>query len=222
MKNTVNFMIDIETLGLRPGAVVWQIGALVFVPSQYPSMKMLRAEKKWTIEWSSAFEHSRVEPDTFAWWVDQGFPKEPDKVDMEAALNGLSTWMGTQLTCSSYDAQAAVWAKGPSFDLVQLEYQYHARNIRCPWKYNQHQDVRTMLNLAGIDANNFMYGKQHDALDDCKSQALAVGAAHQRLRKDSELRLKAFIPDPEEVIVGVPTNGPEKPPDYFCQGWDWN
>ena len=183
IKPTIHVMIDIETLGLRPGALVWQIGVVHFVPEYYPNKNMFQEEKKWNIDLSSAMEHGCIDASTLEYWLKKGFPSAENKVGMELALTELAMWFLDRKMERS-EAQLAVWAKGPAFDLVQLEHQYCERDLwcPCPWSYRDHRDVRTILDLADVDGAEHTYGTQHDALDDAKSQALAVSAAYHRLR----------------------------------------
>lgn len=220
IKPTTHIMIDIETLGLRPGAVVWQIGALHFIPELYPNKEMFKNEWSWTIDLASAMEHGVIEAGALEMWLKIGFSFHEKRVGMELALCELSAWI-LEIQRSHPGTQLSVWAKGPSFDLVQLEYQYHTRNLACPWSFRDHRDVRTIIDLADVDASDHIFGTKHYALDDCKSQALAVGDAYGRLfRRGTPIIREVPLP-PILQPDGKWKHVASDPPDYFCQGWDW-
>lgn len=164
------YMIDIETLGLVPGATLLSIGAC-----------------KWTVE-NSVQETFYVEldsdscrkagltpdQDTLEWWQEQEDIHRPNgSVPLSAALEQLADFIS--------DADE-VWAHSPSFDLAHLEHCYDCFEMDYPWNYKIKRDSRTIAALP-IAMPTDHSGQAHHALDDAKHQAEAMAEALQALSK---------------------------------------
>lgn len=63
------------------------------------------------------------------------------------------------------------WGNGSTFDITILEAWFNAVGVRCPWKFWNVRDVRTAVDLLGINPKEFTRdGTYHNALDDCLHQ----------------------------------------------------
>lgn len=166
-------MIDIETLGLKPGSVILSIGAVAFDavtgelgPEFYGKLDLA----------TSMAMGMTVDPGTIAWWMKQSDEARAAAFDYAAhpltAVEGLTEFIGMQ-------APERVWAKPPSFDLVLLEALFAACHCMIPWHYRSPRDCRTLFDLANIEQPKV--GTAHDALDDARSQARGVILAYSAL-----------------------------------------
>jgi hypothetical protein len=160
--------LDIEVLGLRPGAAIIEIGAVAF--------------SRETGEISDEF-HRLIKPDdlatadlqTLRWHADQGtWPRvcKDIGVPIYLAMSDFSAWVGA--------ARAETfWSWGASFDFPHLDAAYATLGIPAPWRYSRCQCARTIWNVAfpSVKAS----AKPHHALEDAKVSALDLLAALRHL-----------------------------------------
>jgi len=168
-------MIDIETLGLEPGAAILSIGAVKF------DTDGLGDELYHEISLESCQDAGlQIDAGTLEWWLDQD-----DSVtgiltggaDLRDALGDLWSF------CEDVDE---VWANSPSFDCEMLETAVHAVGMTEPWEYHQERDVRTLRSLPGVPELE-MVGDEHDALDDAKHQARIASEGLRFLGERAEM-----------------------------------
>lgn len=174
-----DLMIDIETMGSRPGSVIASIGAQVFDLNKrelvgdggfYIVVDMNDAQK----------QGLRIDAKTVAWWLKQS---EAARQALLAPGEALSTALG-RLTHHSYSHDCVnVWSHGAGFDLVLLDSAYFACGLEAPWRYPAARDTRTLYALAGVNPKEFFEpnATAHNALDDARAQAKAVIAAYDKL-----------------------------------------
>lgn len=166
-----HIMIDLETLGTRPGSVILSIGAVVF------DLKTgkLGAEFYKNISRASCEKAGlTTDASTVVWWEQQS-PEakaalEPDQVTLLEALAAFTDWFARV-------GGECVWGHGASFDPVLLESAYRAERVLPPWKFWNVRCCRTVLALGNRTLDKTRFGQHHNALDDAKSQAMAVAAA---------------------------------------------
>lgn len=165
MSETDRVMLDIETLGLDPGAAIISIGACRFRPGDGVVGETFYVEID-ADTCSDAGLH--IDDDTFEWWQEQDSDLAPLHGDtaLADALARLKHYIG--------DADE-VWANSPSFDCEMLETAYDVVGMSEPWKYNQERDVRTLRSLPNA-VEVEMDGREHHALDDAIHQAREVAA----------------------------------------------
>ena len=169
-------MIDLETLGFTPDTTVLTIGGVKFDPN---SISECTQEFYYKFEVDEQIESGRTTDDsTLQWWGRQ------DKTVMEEAmgpdnrtpvievLKALNKW------CVGVDS---LWAQGPTFDMVILENMYRQNNHHIPWKFWNIRDSRTLFGIMPVDPRKAMNFDAHNALEDCKAQALCVQQTLQQL-----------------------------------------
>jgi len=183
----MHVMIDLETLGTRPGSAIAQIGAVLFEPVY--GGKILNG--KAFNQYIRPDDRVNFDTDTIAWWLQQS----PDGrkrlaegmsqgVTEAEALQELARW--PMLTHNlTWEAVGGVWAHGPTFD-VNLLHEAFARNgLEPAWSYRAPRDTRTLYFLANggqppeIDWTGFV---KHDAKDDAIAQAMQVQIAMGMMR----------------------------------------
>jgi hypothetical protein len=171
----MDVMLDLETLGTRPGCVILTLGAVKFDPYTLndpgPGI-YFRVD----VDEQTALGRE-VQEDTLQWWLDQVEDVreealgEQDRVSLDTMYRDLNRFLvGVN----------NIWAQGPLFDFAILEHLYRQMGWPTPWHYWQIRDSRT---LFGVHGDPRVKGKAglHNALEDCVSQATAVQQIYNRL-----------------------------------------
>ena len=165
-----NVMLDLETLGTKPGCVILSIGAVSFNPNTG-----LGDTFYVEIYGKSCLEAGlTVDPDTADWWE----TREPrvKKLLERRGSAGESTNLGKAL--SMFQAwfldkgqNVQVWGNGADFDLPILSAAYQKCGFtNPPWQPYNGRCYRTLKNLyPGVKLDRT--GVHHNALDDARSQA---------------------------------------------------
>lgn len=110
----MHVMVDIESLGLKPGAVILSIGAVQFSDAGFGA-SFYRA-----IDVFDSLMHGlTINPETVEWWRKQSAEARgalmSDPHPLDAALQDFAKFLDRR------PLETEVWAKGPDFDLVLLE-----------------------------------------------------------------------------------------------------
>lgn len=170
-----NMMLDLETLGKRPGCVVLSIGAVGFGPGGV-------AEDGYygVLSTSSGLAHGlHTHPDTVAWWRRQsdearrvldesGVSVEP----LRESLGKFDAWFAENFDPS----RVKVYARGPGFDCGILSCAYGAIGLEPPWRFWNERCCRTAEDYASSFGYERSSGRSvaHHALLDARSQANEV------------------------------------------------
>lgn len=172
-------MIDIETLGTRPGSVIISLGAVFFSPTD------LGAKFYMVINQISARSvHSlTIDKRTVEWW-DRQSPEARQVLDdsqdfaksktLGEVLNGFNGFLK--------DPSVRVWGNGASFDNVLLRCAYEAANIKPLWSFRADMCYRTLKNLFPDVPSPDRLGTHHHALDDAIHQAVHAGVILRKLK----------------------------------------
>lgn len=178
----MEMMIDIETLDVKPSAVVLSIGAVVFHPNGHVMDRWYRV-----LQVQEQLDRGRtVSFDTITWWMSQDGDARneafaPVRQMVAETLSDLLAF------CRTYDANA-YWALGPQFDYIILENLFNELNREVPWGYGQLRDVRTICNETKIDRRNpgsQVLGIPHTPIYDCEYQIELLTMARGRINKKS-------------------------------------
>ena len=161
-----NLMIDLETIGVAPGATILTIAAQSFDPfgtGYYPQHYYARIDL-------DSQENRTVDESTLNWWAtqpaaarDEAFA-EHNRVPLDQALDEL----GKLIWTSNF-----LWCQGPTFDCTILEHAYKSYNKPIPWQYFKVRDSRT---LCSIWPDRPKPPTTHHALEDCRKQIDLVQA----------------------------------------------
>lgn len=179
-------MIDIETLGTAPDALILTVAAQAFDPlgvGIYDQSYYAR------VDFDSQIDRS-IEDGTLKWWASQNSMAreeafaEQDRVEIDQMLDDL----GRLIWKSS-----VIWANGPTFDMTILEHAYKSHKKALPWQYYKVRDARTVYNLKTdillSESTGQMTPRQgqatgpasHHALEDCRRQIELLQRALQQL-----------------------------------------
>lgn len=166
-------MVDIETLGLEPGASIVSIGAVRFDAGE--GGDRFRASISLT---SCEAAGLTIDAETLEWWLTQNEVAKRQLVGgdpLAEVLEDFAEWYG--------DADE-IWANSPSFDCELLSAAYDAVGLDEPWDFWTERDFRTLSSLeAAPEAEQD--GVEHDALDDAVHQAEIAAETLARLEEVS-------------------------------------
>lgn len=179
---TTDFMIDIETLGVRSGSIITQIAVRGFSLECGVSTHQ-RLNKKIDIS-DSILNGMSIDQSTVDWWKAQSKEARElvfsgDKVSLSEALDELSKLVKSE-------DNVRVWGNGSSFDISLLEEAYRIMNKEIPWKFYRVRDLRTIVDLAelkGFNKKDIKFeGVPHNAEDDCLHQIKICCSAFKYLK----------------------------------------
>jgi hypothetical protein len=175
---TIHIMVDIETLGTRPGAIVLSAAFVRFSDEAHMTLNLSIPDQE-----ALGLE---TDPQTAAWWRDQE-AKHPgawaaatsNPMPLASALPYIAQWLGWAR--GSDDLQ--VWCHGATFDAPLLGEIYRRANVKCPWGFYDVRDTRTLYDLALIRKEDYAVPPPHVALNDAIGQTRAANAALAILAK---------------------------------------
>jgi exodeoxyribonuclease VIII len=176
----LHVMIDLETLGKRPGCVIMEIGAVAFVVS-----RGLVQERR--LEWECLLDLAdcikmgqRVEGETLAWWMArEGVSRFGGKggTALYSALHDMAYWVG-RICC--WEGVVAlpphVWGNGASFDLAHLAEAYQLAGGKPWWDFWRERCFRTFTALYRDVVPWDSKLSTHGALADARRQVDHVAA----------------------------------------------
>ena len=163
-----HIMLDLETMGKKPGCAIVSIGACAFDKQRlfgtfYININLADCVKNGL----------HLDADTVMWWLKQSDQARTalttNQNSLTHALEEFSLWHAAQ----TKNGEALVWGNGASFDQPILEAAYHAIGRCPPWKYWETMCYRTIKNLnkdckEALPANN---DQHHNAAADALWQA---------------------------------------------------
>lgn len=160
-------MLDLETLGTKPGCVILSIGA-VFFDSEKIGEKFYEI-----IDIQNSCDLGfNIEAQTVLWWIEQKkealelLSKKGKKVI--DVLKKFNYWIS-----SNASDQILLWGNGSDFDNVILDFAYNKisyKSLNKPWGKFSNRCYRTIKNeFPEIEIKRV--GVHHNALDDAINQA---------------------------------------------------
>lgn len=175
---TVHLMVDIETLGTRPGAVVISAAFVRCSDEAHMVLNLSIPEQQ-----ALGME---IDPKTHAWWGEQE-TKSPgiwarvteNPVPINAALPYIAQW----ITWAAGGSDWLIWCHGATFDCPLLDELYRRAGMVSPWSYWQVRDTRTLYDLAGVNPKDYAVPPPHIALNDALGQSRALVASLQILAR---------------------------------------
>ena len=178
---SLQVMMDIETYGTAPNSCVVIIGAYCF-----DTKKPLEGKHFYErIKPESAVRAGlMMDQDTVDWWSKQT-PEaraEMDRATVEGGelvdvLGHFSDWYKALLQENDLK-KIPVWGNGATFDNVLVACAYRVLDKKLPWNYRADRCYRT-LSALWPNVPFERVGVYHNALDDCKSQALHLSKLYE-------------------------------------------
>lgn len=156
-----HLMLDIETLGIKPGCIITQAACVPFTEDgPGPPATWFQAN----IDITSYGHTFHIDAATLKWTIEKGVPILRDNaVDAALALLNLSNWIAARTTA---DNRVKIWANSPTFDCEILEAAWRRFDIAVPWKFWQLLDYRTEM----WREPRRELPAAHDATQDCLDQ----------------------------------------------------
>jgi hypothetical protein len=175
---TRHLMVDVETLGTRPGSAIVSIGAVVFTPAA------VVAEWECNVDLKSCQKQGlQIEGDTLLWWMKQS--ASAISSTFFTASSPIADALEMLATFAENNRVVDYWSHGATFDLVLLHEAALITGAPPMVKdFRRARDTRTLYEITGVNPRNFMgTGTAHCAVDDARAQALAVIEAWRILRR---------------------------------------
>jgi len=176
-------MIDLETLGTKPGCVVLEVGAVCF---EFGSSERSEFQRSFGIVDQMQTYGLKSDPETVKWWSHPeraplllAMEEEPHALTFRDGLAELGFWIAGQ-----GGVAPGIWANSPSFDCSILKEGYERVKLPLPWKYHQERDQRTWLVAAGFARASEVLpapGGAHRALVDANYQVQVVREVWKRM-----------------------------------------
>jgi hypothetical protein len=158
-------MIDIETLGTRPGDIILSIGAVKFDANGLGEEFYVTINPE-----SSKAIGLRAQKSTLEWWDKQSPEAKAaafkGEFSIEVALLKFTMWMPPKDV-------SRVWGNGANFDNALVAAAYRANKMDLPWDYWNDRCYRTIAAMF-MKTRVDRVGTGHHALDDAKTQALRL------------------------------------------------
>lgn len=172
---TRHCMLDLETLGKRPGCTILSIGACVFTETGLEPGADFHAYLELSTQ--TKYSGAHIDADTVLWWLGQGEAAraaqcQSPRLPVGRVLLDFKEWFYSNKVDT-------VWSNGADFDIPILTALFEACGASVPWKYNAGRCVRTIFQLVGKKPGAFgtVNPLAHDALADAKFQAAETAAA---------------------------------------------
>jgi len=159
-----NIMVDLETLGTKPGSIVLSIGAVYFgldgLGKDFYSVI--------SVEDSEACGLTS-DQSTVDWWTKQS--EEARDVLTKARSYEAPKLRSVLESFSAFvRPHSRIWGNGSDFDNVLLASLYEAASIGCPWEFYDNRCFRTLKGLL-IKEDTQEKRNDHNALSDAINQA---------------------------------------------------
>lgn len=186
-------MIDIETLGTEPNAVIMSIAAVEFSADHIDEDGGFYQ----TLNWQEQLDRGgTVTEDTIRFWLRQpDAAREPllrgPRTKVETACKDLIQWI---VRHGLNNKDALIWAKGPQFDLSLIRGLLRRFGFNAPWPFWGERDVRTALMTPR--ANRVTRPKDsvaHHAFEDAVFQAKQVQQFLLALRGRQKIKIDDLL-----------------------------
>jgi 3' exoribonuclease, RNase T-like len=194
--STLLIMVDIESLDTGPNSVILQ---MAFAAAESADPDKIISEYSVSLpvnpQTTKKLHLQRtINMDTILWWMDQSREarallrdNEGDDVDELFALT--RSFLKRVARCIDANPNNyEIWARGPQFDIVNIEGLADQVGESVPWSYNTVRDLRSFMSTAGISSSNVakLPGQvDHVALDDCRFQLACWSAANTAIGRDA-------------------------------------
>lgn len=213
MNQPIDVMLDLETLGTRPGSVIVSLGACVFGP-EGPDADMTFAAR---IDIDSSLKHGLViDGGTVEWWMRQSEHARAvfaaDKQPLVRVLGSFQGWLG-----ALPGGDLRLWGNGASFDCALLAEAYRRAGFPAvPWKYSAERCYRTLAALhPEVPKSTILVS--HCALDDALAQAAHAATILRGTEDRRCLEWNRAMDALDHAGITMLRGGSEEPADGICR-----
>jgi hypothetical protein len=189
----LDLMVDLETLGTNGSPVIIQFSGVIF---DRITGKTFQEFNEFITPTSGIAAGLSIDGETIAWWLTQE-KKVVHDVFLNAITNGkelakvlmtFSKFINDVKKTHNVDS-VHLWGNGILSDNLWIQSNFEAVGLANPFQYNEHKDVRTLVQI-GKDILNKDYkdimkfsGDPHNALDDCFHQIKYCVKIQKELKK---------------------------------------
>lgn len=165
-------MIDLETLGTRPGDAIISIGAVLFNREHGQIMPGFRANFDIEQMLSAGFQCTGA---TIKWWFEQSEQARREAIEapinVHSVLMGFADWLTEGE--GGVNKSMRVWGNGASFDNVLLREVYTRLGLEPPWQWWNDRCFRTLKteHPRAKALEPVFDGERHNAYADAMHQA---------------------------------------------------
>ena len=187
----LGIMIDVESMGLKPDALVWQVGmqsfnldtggfsSHIWAESYLPAQPLLDLGQE-------------VDAGTILFWMEQDddaqslFAKSCVREEgievLKRRVNAMHQWVSTLIMMvakAKYEGEYEIWSNHPQFDLIKMAKLFGLFGLDVPWHHRSENDLATLKNACGllfsgcepdVPTNEESIHVKHKAIDDCRYQ----------------------------------------------------
>lgn len=198
----MDLMIDLETFGSGPKAVIASIGAVLFDYNEPPNMNFTDRQFYRKID-------ARTQPgrefnaDTIYFWMNQPDAarkeltpvfKEGERKPDHSNLVPLATALQELTSFCEKNKVEKLWCYGATFDHSILMDAYKQVKAKFPVSYRDLLDMRTFVYIMPkVERPNF--GTSHNALDDAINQAIWMQKIYQESLPNAKMVDPRYISD---------------------------
>jgi hypothetical protein len=171
-------MLDLETLGLRPGSTIRSIGAVTFDLDGDGHQETFSMNVRAMSCWIAGLT---VDAGTIEWWDKQSAEsREAARIDPRDLSEAIRSFHGWYIA----NGCSGLWCQGAGFDEQILRYAANAVGVHVmPWKYWEVRCTRTLYYAANFDAKGAVRdGICHRALDDAIHQVKCAQASWKLIK----------------------------------------
>lgn len=180
-------MMDIESLDIGPRSIVSQVGA-VFSLADDP--ETIIGEELLYLPIQPQINLKRtLSASTLVWWMKQSdvaraeFEQNTgeDFEELPSLLRRLNRKFDQFVAGRPYE----IYARGPQFDIVNIESLMSDVTIAPAWKYDRVRDLRTVMAMAGLSTKDIPRDvtrhPEHMAVADCHYQLQCLVEAKRKI-----------------------------------------
>ena len=187
-KPEICIMYDIESLDTGPRSIVSQIAYQAF-PTDDPETVLGKAVVYLPIQPQIELKRT-VSADTLVWWMQQSEEARQrfamSTGDEFETLPALLRFVTRKFIEIVGDKSYEIWARGPQFDIVNIESLMADVAVKVPWRYDRVRDLRTLMAMAGLSTSAGDVPRPadmplHMADHDCRYQILCYAEAIRHL-----------------------------------------
>ena len=167
--NFSDIVLDIETLSLRPNALVLSVSAIGFNPMEITTNFSNNSTLDILLNLDDQ-PNRDINDDTVSWWSRQNPIIQKKVFGEEGRISVVEAIDQITKFCWLKDR---IWIQGPTFDVPVLNNLFEEYGKGLPWAYHTIRDSRTLLDLIPIESES----ATHDSLADCIRQAIMIQKA---------------------------------------------
>ena len=169
-KKSTHYVIDIETLGTKPGCPILQIGAVQVRDGEIEKSKLI------TVAFSYPYKEKfkKIDKKTICWWLYE-HPETLSALISDSVYEGLpisQALIALIEFCDLNRSSAFFWSKHPCFDFPILEKAFKTCKYKKPWEFWQIREIATLEDKCFLKSEP--QKNSHNALEDAKNEAMTL------------------------------------------------